>query len=184
MRIFIGIAFSEEYKNILKDIKDHWKTKLVSKIKWTDEKNFHLTLRFLGEVEDNRVDQVKDILTNIKKNSFIFEAGLGGFFPSIKKPRVIWVGVKKGHKECMVLEDDISNNLSKLGFQKEERPFKAHLTLGRIKYLDYKDKWHDLLKYLNDITWPEIKISHFTLWQSTLTRQGPIYTPLAKYNLL
>ncbi len=184
MRIFIGIGFSDEYKNILKKIKEHWKTKLFSKIKWTEEKNFHLTLRFLGEVEDHRVDQVKDALCNIKMNSFIFEAGSGGFFPNIKRPRIIWVGSKKGEKECINLEQNISNNLDILGFKKQDKPFKVHLTLGRIKYFDHKDRWPLLQRYLNDITWPELTISHFTLWQSTLTRQGPIYTPLATYNLL
>ena len=183
MRTFIGISFPEEYKKILKNIKQKWQNRLLSKIKWTEEKNFHLTLFFIGEVNEISVNNIKHNISKISTNSFTFQAGGGGFFPDIKRPRVIWVGSLKGGKECSKLSKQIIHALEDIGIMRDDKPFKAHLTLGRIKYCNYKDPWGEFLHYLNKISWPEIKISNFTLWKSTLTPSGPIYTSIEEFQL-
>jgi len=181
LRTFIGIEFPKEYVDILKRIKREWRDKFFSKIKWTNDKNFHLTLNFLGEIPDKKVEEIKTSMSAIEMESFSFQAGGGGFFPNIKKPRVMWVGGIQGNERCRELADMISTRLEKLGFSKPDKPFTIHLTLGRIKYPDKQDRWGEFLKYLNHITWPEIKITSFVLWKSELFPSGSVYTKLAEF---
>ena len=183
MRVFVGIPFVDEYKKNLKKIKNNWANKLLSKIKWTQEKNFHLTLFFIGEVNEKKVDQIKDTLENVSVAPFILQAGGGGYFPNIKRPRILWVGTKKGYGECIKLAEEVSSSLSSIGIKGDDRPFKPHLTIGRIKYAHLKDNWKELLKYLNEFTWPEITIDRFILWQSILKPTGPIYIPIKEFEL-
>jgi len=183
MRIFVGIPFPEKYKKNLKKIKNKWVNNLLSKVKWTEEKNFHLTLFFIGEVDAKKVEEIKSTLENVSAAPFLFQAGGGGYFPDIKRPRVLWVGTKKGYRECIKLAEKISSSLQPIGIKGDDRPFKPHLTIGRIKYANLKDNWKELLKYLNELTWPQITIDRFILWQSILKPTGPVYRPIKEFEL-
>lgn len=137
---------------------------------------------FIGEVQDIKVEEIKDIIkTNL--SPFVFKAGGGGYFPNIKRPRVIWAGCEKGGRKLVELFQDISTCLSSVGIVGDSKPFRPHLTLGRIKYAHSRDNWVELIKYLNDLSWPETKIDRFILWKSTLKPTGPIYTPLKEFYL-
>ncbi len=183
MRIFIGIDLPKEYKDILRKIKYDWKDKFKSKIKWTGDKNFHITLRFIGEVPDKEIFKIGKGLATVDLPRFSFKAGGGGFFPNLKRPRVMWIGCIKGDHMCTNLSREISAVLEEGGISQDKRQFKAHLTLGRIKFFSLGDDWKGFLDYLNEIKWPEINISHFVLWKSTLKPTGPIYTIIETFPL-
>lgn len=181
-RCFIGIPLPDSYQEILDEVIKTWKDDLRSKISWTKVGNWHLTLYFLGSVPEEQLEGIKSALNGVKMESFSFEAGGGGFFPAHKKPRVIWVGVRKGADNSALLADKLISSLQPLGYERDKRPFAAHLTIGRIKQAR-QDNWDELLRYLNGLTWPEISIDRFVLWKSDLRPKGPIYTALQEYKL-
>ncbi len=183
MRCFIGLPLPDEYQEGLERLVIHSQSILSSKISWTKKGNWHLTLCFLGEIDSGTVRILKEELKNIKHNSFTLKAGYCGFFPSIKRPRVLWLGLEAGAKEAKSLADKVFKILEKNNIYFDKKDFVPHLTIGRVKRLS-NDRWEKWSKYINSLKWQSIKISSFVLWQSTLTPKGPIYTPIQKYQLL
>lgn len=102
-------------------------------------------------------------------------------FPDPKRPRVIHVGIAKGAKYCADLATAVTTALAPLGIEPDPKPFNAHITLGRVKQLA-RDDWPKLLKDTT-INWPGFKVDRFTLWQSDLTQEGPVYSPIAEFPL-
>ncbi len=181
-RCFIGLPLPEPYQEGLQSLTAKWSKRLRSHVTWTKPGNWHLTLFFLGDVAEDQVEGVKRQLAEVSQPRFELQAAGGGFFPPGKSPRVIWVGLKKGGREAAQLADRITDALSPLGFIPEKRPFKAHLTAGRVKR-DRRDDWNELLAEMQEIHWPAVEARCFVLWKSTLRPQGPEYTPLQEYSL-
>ena len=182
MRTFIAIEISEEIRAILAQIESHLKYSGAD-VKWVASDNIHLTLKFLGEITEEKCEKVKAALDEIAKTTAPFEISLKdiGAFPKIEFPRVIWVGLDKGAKESTELAGRIDEALSKLGFAKETRPFAAHLTIGRARSGKNKEALRE--KMLSSQVpvasgqSPEI-VSSVILFKSTLTPTGSIYTKL------
>ena len=186
MRTFIAIELSEEIKDSLTQIQSHLKY-AGADVKWIEKDNIHLTLKFLGEIDDKKCEKVKSALDEIAKSAKSFEISLKdiGAFPKIDFPRVIWVGLDKGAKESTELALKIDKALSKLGLDKETRPFAAHLTLGRVRSSknkeDLKEKIQSYAKH--DLASHTQFISYLILFQSTLTPKGSIYIKLHEAKL-
>lgn len=181
MRTFIAIEFSDEIKNALSQIQSHLKYSGAD-VKWVEKDNIHLTLKFLGEIDEKKCEKVKAALDGIAQSAKAFEISLKdiGAFPKIDFPRVIWVGLDKGAKESTELAKKVDEALSKIGFPEETRPFAAHLTIGRVRSPKNKLALKDKLISLQipaDIHGPEI-ISSIFLFQSKLTPAGAIYSKL------
>jgi 2'-5' RNA ligase len=179
MRTFIAIELSEEIKDTLAQAQSHLKYSSAD-VKWVEKDNIHLTLKFLGEIDENKLANVKAALDEIAKDTKSFEISLKdiGAFPDIDHPRVIWAGLDKGAKESTELAVKIDEALSKLGFDKETRPFAAHLTIGRVRSSKNKEALREKVTgYRSPVIGPQ-KISSLTLFQSTLAPKGSIYTKL------
>jgi len=134
MRLFIALNIPEEIKEkfVLLTKRLKYKTK---KISWVKEQNFHITLKFLGEVKEERLPAISEAASRCVKEIIPFTimfAGVGAF-PNIKNPRIIWAGVKEGSAELKSVAAAIEDSFEKLGFAKENRPFSSHLTLGRVR---------------------------------------------------
>ena len=134
MRTFIAIELSDEIKNTLAQIESHLKYSGAD-VKWVEKDSVHLTLKFLGEIDEKKCEKVKMALDETAKSTRPFEISFKdiGAFPKVEYPRVIWVGLDKGAKESAELAGRVDEALSKIGFQKETRPFAAHLTIGRVR---------------------------------------------------
>ncbi len=184
VRCFVGIPLPETYQHSLVQIVEQGQKGLRSKITWTKKGNWHMTLFFLGDVLEESLPGIQKSLAEVSLSAFKFKASGGGFFPSPKNPRVIWVGVNQGVQQCSTLSEKVSEKLVTFGFEPQRKPFKAHLTLGRIKKGVNNDNWSWFLRYLNEIQWPEITIDSFVLWQSQLKPQGPDYLVIQEYPLL
>jgi RNA 2',3'-cyclic 3'-phosphodiesterase len=188
MRTFIAIEISDEIRDALVQIQSHLKY-AGADVKWVEKQNIHLTLKFLGEITDKKCDEVKAALDEAGRTTKQFEIDVKelGVFPKIDYPRVIWVGLNKGVNESKELAAKIEEALSRIGFQKESRPFAAHLTIGRVRssknkaVLKEKIESYDLRAASSDLSQP---IDSIILFQSTLMPNGPIYTKLhdAKLN--
>lgn len=171
MRLFIAFdAPSEELIKLQKNF-DINGIKLV--------KEFHLTLKFLGEVNDDRVELIKEKLRKIKFQPLEVSFDKLGVFPNESYIRVIWIALQPEDK-ITELKEKVEDVLKDL-FTKEGG-FKAHITLGRVKFISDRDKLIQGLKA--DV--PKIKflVDKFILYKSELRRDGPIYTKLEEVSLL
>jgi RNA 2',3'-cyclic 3'-phosphodiesterase len=186
MRTFIAIELSPEIKESLAQIQSHLKYSGAD-VKWVEKDNIHLTLKFLGEISEEKLKQIIAVLKIAAKGSSAFEISIkdAGAFPDIDHPRVIWVGLDKGAAKSKVLAEKIDEELSKIGFQKETRPFAAHLTIGRVRSPKNKEALKEKITKYQSITVSECqKISSVMLFQSKLTPKGSIYTKLHEARLL
>jgi 2'-5' RNA ligase len=184
MRIFIAIDFSEEIKESLAQAEAHLKYSGAD-VKWVEKDNIHLTLKFLGEVDEKKVEEIKAILDNIASGTRPFETTIKdlGAFPKIEYPRVVWGGIDKGAGELKIIAEKVDEALSKLGFEKETRSFAAHLTIGRVRSPKNKEKLKEkMLSY--KLSAVSCKINEIVLFKSTLTPKGSIYTKLHEAKLL
>jgi 2'-5' RNA ligase len=181
-RCFVALPLPETYQMALSEITAVWKPSLHSRLTWTKAGNWHLTLRFLGELEPEMLAAVRDALHTVTGPAFPFQASGGGFFPPGKKPRVIWVGIARGAKRCIYLADQVDKSLQSLGFPLSSRPFRPHLTIARVKQPG-SDDWSALLQWLHKREWSSFTVDKFVLYSSRLTPQGPIYTTIQEYSL-
>jgi len=134
IRAFIAVNISEEiHNNLAKLIKELKERLCQSPVRWVPVENIHLTIKFLGDVSVSNLDLLNKILAAEAKQHSPFEFSVGklGAFPSKRRPRVIWVGVE-APSELLDLQRGIENETTRLGYSRENRPFSAHLTLGRV----------------------------------------------------
>jgi 2'-5' RNA ligase len=106
-------------------------------VRWVTTGNIHLTLKFLGEVDEDEVDGIAAVLTEAVHGfaPLRLAAAGAGVFPSVKRARVIWVGLAGQLPELAALQRSIEDRLATIGYPREKRPFSGHLTLGRVKGL-------------------------------------------------
>ena len=178
VRCFIAIELSQEIREALGQIEDELR-KTISGVKWVKPDNIHLTLKFLGHIEKETVEQIKEILNQVAAQIKPFKMKLSspGVFPSPTRPRVIWIGIDEENKESSHLANLIEERLATLGIEKESRAFHAHLTLARVKFLKDKSSVKNAFASLK-VPQTEMTASKIALFQSTLTREGSIYTIL------
>lgn len=184
MRAFIALELSEEIKLELARLEGKLK-KVDTDIKWTKPENAHLTLKFLGEIDESKAEEVKSGLDKISASQKPFEMSLFklGAFPSMDHMRVIWVGTDKGCSEVEKLASLVEEVAEKCGFFREDRPFNAHLTLGRVKSAKNKEALKKKLLTL-DVKPVSCTIKSIVLFQSTLHPTGPIHTPIYKADFI
>jgi 2'-5' RNA ligase len=187
MRTFIAIELSREIKEYLARLQDKLKLSQAD-VKWVTPQNIHLTLKFIGEIDEKPLEQLKQILQDIATGQKQFSLSLTsvGAFPSLTSPRVIWVGINKGDEEVKTIAKTLEEKLSEIGITKEDRPFSSHITLGRTKSSKNQNNLVKTLQFstekLPEAT-AEMTVEKITLLKSTLTPKGPIYEILKEVSL-
>lgn len=184
MRLFIALPLEKSVKDELDKLIATLKRQ-GGPVKWVKAENIHLTLRFLGETNDNLVSDIKhhiDEVVNTHRKVQTSINNLGGF-PNLNRPRVIWVGIEQNLDALRKMANDIEHRMRSLGFEKETKPFKAHLTLGRVRDPKGLD---NLTNFMKDYRLEEMPLlfDRIVLFKSTLTPQGPIYERLREATLL
>lgn len=187
MRSFIAIELPENLKEFL--------TKIVSLplplqgVNIVPKENFHITLKFLGEVEEKLIPQITQILENIATefSPFTLKIAHPGVFPDEYKPRVIWMGTENT-EVLKGLAKRIDEGMESLGFQREERDFKSHITLARVKNPKHgKYLFEKIIKQFSfqekDPHLLNFTVKEFVLMKSTLTSKGSIYSVLKRFFL-
>jgi len=185
IRCFVGVPLPAAYQALLGDIARRVKPRLKSRTTWTREGGWHLTLKFLGDVEEDLIGTVREALAEVAFAPFTLQAAGAGFFPPRREdrrwsPRVIWVGVSVGAAEAVRLAADVDEAAAALGFAPEARPFAPHLTLARVKQ-PAPDPWAEVLAEVAGRPWPPFTVDRFVLWQSTLGPGGSEHTALAEF---
>lgn len=172
MRLFIAIELPEELNEKMFELKEKLRTEDA---KTTLTKENHLTLKFLGEVEDSKIDKIKEALKTVEFKQYKAKLDNIGVFPNENYIRVVWVGVKP-EEETKELKVKIDEVLKDFNF-KDDFDFHPHITLARVKFVKDKPKFKDLIHSLK-IEDSEFEVKEFKLIKSELMPEGPIYEDL------
>jgi 2'-5' RNA ligase len=176
MRTFIAIDPSEEVKdNVSLAIKRLEKTN--ASVKWVKKENLHITLKFLGGVQEKDIKGLIGTVSGALKGfrSFEMEFEGAGVFPGGSSPRVVWVGAKEGAEKTKDLAQTIDAALSKMGFGKEEREFKSHLTIGRVRDRKNLSSLNIEIEKMKSEEFGRTVIDNVNIVKSTLSPKGPTY---------
>ncbi len=178
MRLFIALPLPGKVEEELGRMIFLLKQKGGS-VKWVTPKNIHLTMKFLGDTEENLVDSIKEQIDAIARDFAPVETVITrlGAFPNLSRPRVIWAGLDKNIETLAEISAKVEMAVQTLGFEREERRFKAHLTLGRVRQPAGLD---NLTGYMKSLDVPEMsfRLDRMVLFRSTLTPRGPVYDRL------
>ena len=175
VRAFVAVRvpgkIADELENFLSELRP------LAAIRWVRREQFHITLKFLGEVEHSVIEQVKEALEPMKYfEPFRIELDHIGAFPSLASPRVLWLGGDKGAVELGRLAKRVNDVLYETaGLERESKKFTAHLTLARLKDSVLPEA---LVKRLGEVPVLSWECSELVLMKSLLTPQGPIYSQL------
>ena len=187
MRAFIAIEIPEDIRCTLAKLQDELKASGAD-VKWVEPRNIHLTLKFLGDIDENLQEKIGAELSALAAENQNYQAAIGlcGAFPNMDYPRVIWVGITDGDAQTKKIARDLEERLSKLGLAKDERAFASHITIGRVRS---PSKRKNLTRALADQAQnlatlkPLFNVSKLTLFKSTLSSKGPTYEPQKEVNL-
>ena len=184
IRAFIACDIPEGLLKKTSDIQDKLKG-LDAEVGWTKVSSIHLTIRFLGEIEDGLVDKVDTVIKEASKGQPPFDISItgSGVFPNLKNPRVIWLGIDDGAKGLTNLQRALEDGLKALGFEPEEREFRPHLTLGRVKGAKGKERLSSAVSGLKDIEIGSFTVDRVILYKSELKPTGAVYTKLKEIKL-
>jgi 2'-5' RNA ligase len=174
MRLFVAIELPKELTKELVKLQERLKEHVIGSF----VNEFHLTLQFMGDVDENKLDDIKESLSKIKFAPFDLKFSTVGVFPSEEYVKVIWVGLKPEDrvKELQLLVD---RALFRFNLKKEE-DFIAHITLIRVKSVKNRDDFKRILKSVV----PEqlsFTVNDFKLFQSTLTKEKPVYKVVKEF---
>lgn len=184
MRTFIAIELPERIKKKIEQLQTPLK-KTNAFVSWVKPENIHITLKFLGEVPEEKINEVSSSSGKALEGAKKFTMSLKGMgaFPDSRRPRVIWIGAGSGEKELSSMASKIEEEMEKIGFPKEDRKFSAHFTIGRVKSPKNIEKLMELVKS-SDFSTEDIEVNEVVVMRSQLHPAGAIYTPLRKIPLL
>lgn len=176
MRVFVGIDLPKEIKDYLFDLENKLSNR-YAKVRWVPKKNFHLTCKFIGEISDDKLPEIKKRLAKVKIEPIKCKLSSIGWFPGGSQVRVIWVGIEP-EEDVIELQQKVDAELMDI-FPSAQK-FTAHLTLGRVGFVKKRKEFLDKLKEAT-IEPMKFTIDNVTLYKSTLKREGPKYQVLGSY---
>jgi len=183
IRAFLAIDPPEEiFREIIK-IQERLKNAIQGDIRWVRPEGMHLTLKFFGYVYESDIENisrvVKDGVANMK--ALLLNVRNLGAFPSVNRPRVLWLGIDGDTNALISLQVEIDAGFQEYGFKKEDRPFRPHLTLARIKEPKGLIGLAEAVKKNEDYITGSFTVTGLTLFKSDLKPTGAIYTKLAHF---
>lgn len=184
IRTFIAVEIPEDVREKLaRDI--HLLKGYAPLVKWAKPENLHLTLRFLGDIKENDLDELFDAVQDAVEllEPFALEIKNFGAFPNWRHPRVVWAGCGEGEEEAIELAGLVEDACVDLGYDPERRPFRPHLTLGRVKEPAHVHGLNETAKALAGKTFGYVDVDEVVVFMSSLRRTGPVYSPMARLPL-
>jgi RNA 2',3'-cyclic 3'-phosphodiesterase len=187
MRLFVAADIDDETRAQLASVREAIqhaldRAAIVPRVGWVKDESAHVTLRFIGEVSDTIGESVQEALRQpLPGDAFEVQWSRVGTFPGGRNPRVVWVGCSRGADELAALAMAVDARLAPIVGPIESRPFKAHLTIGRVKEPGKGADWTQALaaaSFAPTVT----RVDHATLYLSKTSPKGPIYTALRRTN--
>jgi 2'-5' RNA ligase len=186
IRTFLAIDIPKEIKDSMEKIQYRLRNSLKEGvIRWTKPGSVHLTLKFFGSISERDIEHIIGLLKDSVKGfkPIMLTAEKVGVFPNARQPRVLWLGITGEDKSLMALQKRIEDDLHGIGFPREERPFRPHLTLGRTKAHRGIEGLSAVLDEFKDYKAGTLPAAGLTLYRSDLRPEGPIYTRLGYFPL-
>lgn len=137
--------------------------------------NVHLTLRFLGEIEESIIQEVTDAMNSVGFQPFDIQFKGVGAFPSLSRINVVWVGIRKGHEELAEIAGRLEPKLRAIGIPSDKKGFSPHLTIARVRTGRNRDRVAELISELSEKDFGSMRAGSVRLKKSVLTPNGPIY---------
>ena len=188
IRAFIAVELPEELKKELAELEAQLKKNTPPVVKWVDPNSIHITLKFLGEISTDSIDELMRAIEEAARGiqPFQLEVRELGAFPGLDRAQVLWVGIKGAVEKIAQLQKRIEANTAQLGFSRESRAFTPHLTLGRVRDEARPNDRQRLGKLLIDTTFSalhDVDVNEINLIKSQLTPTGPIYSVIGSVKL-
>jgi 2'-5' RNA ligase len=179
MRAFVSIELTKEIRSNLEEIQREFR-KLNSRVRWIKAESLHLTLSFLGNIEESQVEVISSKLENISKNHKPFEVDISGisYFGRARKPSSVWAKVEPTD-ELKSLFEAICEGLGKL----EDREFVPHITLSRVKETKGLKSLVDKIEAKKKVQLGRLKVSRIHLVESKISHSGAVYSYLGEFLL-
>ncbi len=185
MRTFISIEIPQEGKKKFLAIENFLRDRTLA-LKLVKIENLHLTLKFLGEISEERLEEIIKSCQIIGQRFSPFSLSFKGIgiFPNIKRARVIWAGVEEGTESLKKMSKLLEEELEKRGFPAEKREFQCHLTLARVKRLrEGREVLEDLIKKFREHQFCSFWVDSLNIMKSELKKEGASYTVLEEIKL-
>ena len=184
-RLFIAVPLSidlrRQFQNLIFDLRVKG-----ADVKWVSESNFHITLKFLGDTQKSKIDEVSSILSKTileHKSQRIHFQGIGTF-PSMKRPKIFWIGLSYGYEYLKEIASSIEDAFATIGFEREKHDFKSHVTIGRMRTTTGIAGLMNYVESIKNFDGGDMNVKEIHLMRSELKREGAIYSVLEKFPLL
>ncbi len=180
MRAFISINLTDPIRESILEFQES-QGKIIRNIRWTKPENIHLTLKFLGEIEEETVNKLAETLQPIEGQFSPFPVDIGsvGKFPPKGPLSILWVGLLKGTSGVMALENSIREAMEAAKIPFDKKSFVPHLTIGRA--MKNKKVFFDNINDFEKLSFGTLQVESFHLMQSDLKPSGPIYTERIRF---
>ncbi|ELY65167.1 RNA 2',3'-cyclic phosphodiesterase [Natrinema versiforme] len=184
MRLFVSVDLPDDLAEPVADLQDEFAD--ASGLTFTDPEQAHITMKFLGDVEEDRLPALERELAAAVEDADIdpFSVRYGGLgvFPSPDYISVVWLGVEQGGEELTRLHEAIEERTTAMGFDAEDHDFTPHVTLARMEHAGGKELVQELVRE-RDPTVGETRVEELRLTESTLTDEGPVYSTVESFPL-
>lgn len=183
MRVFVAMDVPEEVRGAIREFVARLEAecKGTRGARWARVEGMHVTLKFIGEIPAEKVEEIKKELEGVRSAAAVEMNFRGvGFFPNAKHPRVFWAGIE-ATPNLAEMAEEIEKHLERLGIPREERAFRPHLTLARFKSEEGLPKLREAIEKAGPAEFGSTRSSEFHLYESKLKRGGAEYTRLARF---
>lgn len=178
MRAFIAIEIPEEIKTALTRLQNDLR-RAKAEVSWTKPENIHLTLKFLGEIEESQASEIAQACAAAEFQSFTLSLNGAGVFPNARQPRVLWAGLAGEIETLTAMQRRLEDRLAAIGVEGDEKAFRPHLTIGRVKS---NRNAREIVARAEAYSLPALSfdVREIVLMKSELHPAGARYTALAK----
>lgn len=184
VRVFIAVPLDPELRDAAAGLR-RWLNSTADQLRWLPPGNLHLTLKFLGEIAEERLTKVAEAVREVARRSRRFTITLtgAGAFPSARRPQVVWVGVTEGSDPLVALARDLDAALHRVKFPRERRPFRPHLTVARARHGGRLPDLVGPLESLGDLVVGRQVVDTLVVMESQLHPSGAIYRSIEEVGL-
>jgi 2'-5' RNA ligase len=185
VRTFIAVELSPDVRGSAARLIERFR-QTAAKVRWVENRNLHLTLKFLGDVASVELPQVIDTVRRAIEGLHSFDLHFrgAGAFPDAENPRTIWLGVAEGAERMVEIHRRVEDALAELGFRAENRRFRPHVTLGRVRDTRFaKRDLKGLLAQYAEFEGGISLVDELVVFSSELTEDGPNYEPIGRVEL-
>ncbi len=183
MRLFVALELTDAVRGAIRDLASRLQ-RARADVRWVRPEGMHLTLKFIGEVPEEKLSAIKQALSAVRSSRPVEMEFRGlGYFPHERRPRVLWVGIEAS-ENLTELAAQMEAALEPLGLERENRPYVPHLTVGRFKSTKRLDLLQEEIAALPSTEIGRIETSEFFLFQSKLSPKGAEYTKLERFDFV